>query len=115
MLHWKPQPTIISLPACFNLLRWATLTPDLGVDASVPSWGHCCIAARGLLVWSDKIAICTLGSGSGTRYYMEVRKRKPGIWARCSKAGQFNYKLFLKQANKGDLMAGGITAGYQCI
>ena len=50
-----------------NLLRWATLTPDLGLEWRIcPSWG---IAVNGSWTswsWSDKgPPLCTLGSSSG--------------------------------------------------
>ena len=73
-------PTDYHLSLRANLLRWATLTPDLGVEWRIcPSWG---IAVKA--------------------WYLGA----------MFKAGQFNYK-FSETGKQGDLMGGGITAGYQ--
>ena len=95
-----------------NLLRWATLTPDLGVEWRIcPSWG---IAVNGSWTswsWSDKDRRYALWEvAPEVRYYMGEKK----AWhlGAMFKAGQFNYK-FSETGKQGDLMGGGITAGYQ--
>ena len=95
-----------------NLLRWATLTPDLGVEWRIcPSWG---IAVNGSWTswsWSDKDRRYALWEvAPEVRYYMGEKK----AWhlGAMFKAGQFNYKLS-ETGKQGDLMGGGITAGYQ--
>ena len=95
-----------------NLLRWATLTPDLGLEWRIcPSWG---IAVNGLWTswsWSDKDRRYALWEvAPEVRYYMGEKK----AWhlGAMFKAGQFNYKLS-ETGKQGDLMGGGITAGYQ--
>ena len=58
-----------------NLLRWATLTPDLGVEWRIcPSWGIAVNGSWTSWTWSDKLS---------------------------------------ETGKQGDLMGGGITAGYQ--
>ena len=95
-----------------NLLRWATLTPDLGLEWRIcPSWG---IAVNGSWTswsWSDKDRRYALWEvAPEIRYYMGEKK----AWhlGAMFKAGQFNYKLS-ETGKQGDLMGGGITAGYQ--
>ena len=95
-----------------NLLRWATLTPDLGLEWRIcPSWG---IAVNGSWTswsWSDKDRRYALWEvAPEVRYYMGEKI----AWhlGAMFKAGQFNYKLS-ETGKQGDLMGGGITAGYQ--
>ena len=95
-----------------NLLRWATLTPDLGVEWRIcPSWG---IAVNGSWTswsWSDKDRRYALWEvAPEVRYYMG--EKKAWYLGALFKAGQFNYKLS-ETGKQGDLMGGGITAGYQ--
>ena len=95
-----------------NLLRWATLTPDLGLEWRIcPSWG---IAVNGSWTswsWNDKDRRYALWEvAPEVRYYMGEKK----AWhlGAMFKAGQFNYKLS-ETGKQGDLMGGGITAGYR--
>ena len=114
----SPQKTAASLADSYtlslraNLLRWATLTPDLGLEWRIaPSVG---IAVNGSWTsWS--------WNGKDRRYALwevmpEVRwyigKEKRGYLGAMFKAGQFNYKLSAT-GRQGDLMGGGITGGYQ--
>ena len=95
-----------------NLLRWATLTPDLGLEWRIcPSWG---IAVNGSWTswsWSDKDRRYALWEVTPeVRYYMG--EKKAWYLGAMFKAGQFNYKLS-ETGKQGDLMGGGITAGYQ--
>ena len=95
-----------------NLLRWATLTPDLGLEWRIcPSWG---IAVNGSWTswsWSDKDRRYALWEvAPEVRYYMG--EKKAWYLGAMFKAGQFNYK-FSEAGKQGDLMGGGITAGYQ--
>ena len=107
---WNGNDTELALRA--NLLRWATLTPDLGVEWRIcPSWG---IAVNGSWTswsWNDKDRRYALWEvAPEVRYYMGVKK----AWylGAMFKTGQFNYKLS-ETGKQGDLMGGGITAGYQ--
>ena len=95
-----------------NLLRWATLTPDLGkewrinrnigslVNASWTSWS-----------WDDKNRRYALWKVSPeVRYYMGKEKR--GYLGAMYHTGEFNYKLG-ETGRQGDYQGGGITGGYQ--
>lgn len=95
-----------------NLLRWATLTPDLGLEWRIcPSWG---IAVNGSWTswsWSDKDRRYALWEvAPEVRYYMG--EKKAWYLGAMFKAGEFNYKLSAT-GKQGDLMGGGITAGYR--
>lgn len=95
-----------------NLLRWATLTPDLGLEWRIcPSWG---IAVNGSWTswsWSDKDRRYALWEvAPEIRYYMG--EKKAWYLGAMFKAGQFNYKTS-ETGKQGDLVGGGITAGYQ--
>ena len=95
-----------------NLLRWATLTPDLGLEWRIcPSWG---IAVNGSWTswsWKDKDRRYALWEvAPEVRYYMG--EKKAWYLGAMFKAGQFNYKIS-ETGKQGDLMGGGITTGYQ--
>ena len=95
-----------------NLLRWATLTPDLGLEWRIcQSWS---IAVNGLWTswsWSDKDRRYALWEvAPEIRYYMG--EKKAWYLGAMFKAGQFNYKIS-ETGKQGDLMGGGITTGYQ--
>ena len=95
-----------------NLLRWATLTPDLGLEWRIcPSWG---IAVNGSWTswsWNDKDRRYALWEVvPEIRYYMG--EKKAWYLGAMFKAGQFNYKIS-ETGKQGDLMGGGITTGYQ--
>ncbi|MBC5612762.1 DUF3575 domain-containing protein [Bacteroides hominis] len=94
-----------------NLLRWATLTPDLGIEwrmnrnigilvnGSWTSWS-----------WSDGDRRYALWEVSPEiRYY--TGKEKRGYLGAMYHLGEFNYKLG-KQGKQGDYRGGGITGGY---
>ena len=95
-----------------NLLRWATLTPDLGLEWRVhPSWGIAVNGSWTSWTWSDKDRRYALWEvAPEVRYYMG--EKKAWYLGAMFKAGQFNYKLS-DTSKQGDLMGGGITAGYQ--
>ena len=107
---WIGNDTEISLRA--NLLRWATLTPDLGVEWRIcPSWGIAVNGSWTSWTWSDKDRRYALWEvAPEVRYYMG--EKKAWYLGAMFKAGQFNYKLS-ETGKQGDLMGGGITAGYQ--
>lgn len=95
-----------------NLLRWATLTPDLGVEWRIcPSWGIAVNGSWTSWTWSDKDRRYALWEVTPEiRYYMG--EKKAWYLGAMFKAGQFNYKLS-ETGKQGDLMGGGITTGYQ--
>ena len=99
----------ISLRA--NLLRWATLTPDLGLEWRVhPSWGILVNGSWTSWSWNGKDRRYALWEVMPeVRYYIDKEKR--GYLGAMFKAGEFNYKLSAT-GKQGDLMGGGITGGY---
>ena len=95
-----------------NLLRWAILTPDLGVEWRIcPSWGIAVNGSWTSWTWSDKDRRYALWEvAPEIRYYMG--EKKAWYLGAMFKAGQFNYKIS-ETGKQGDLMGGGITTGYQ--
>ena len=95
-----------------NLLRWATLTPDLGLEWRIcPSFGIAVNGSWTSWTWSDKDRRYALWEvAPEVRYYMG--EKKAWYLGAMFKTGQFNYKLS-ETGKQGDLMGGGITAGYQ--
>ena len=107
-----------------NLLRWATLTPDLGIEWRIsPSVG---VMVNGSWTswtsWPSKdLRNSQPRKGNARRYALwevmpEVRwylgEKKAWYVGAMFKAGQFNYK-FSGTGRQGDLLGGGITGGYQ--
>ena len=94
-----------------NLLRWATLTPDLGVEWRInPSWGISVNGSWTSWSWNDKDRRYALWEvAPELRYYIGSEKR--GYVGAMYKVGSFNYKLS-ETGKQGDIMGGGITGGY---
>ena len=94
-----------------NLLRWATLTPDLGLEWRLhPSWGILVNGSWTSWSWNDKDRRYALWEvAPEVRCYMGSEKR--GYLGAMFKAGEFNYKLS-GTGKQGDLTGGGITGGY---
>lgn len=106
----EPEQYRLALRA--NLLRWATLTPELGLEWRInSSWG---IVANGSWTswsWNGKDRRYALWEVMPeVRYY--IGKQKAGYVGAMFKAGEFNYKLS-GTGKQGDLTGGGITGGYQ--
>ena len=95
-----------------NLLRWATLTPDLGLEWRIcQSWSIAVNGSWTSWTWSDKDRRYALWEvAPEVRYYMG--EKKAWYLGAMFKAGQFNYKIS-ETGKQGDLMGGGITTGYQ--
>ena len=105
----KAKPYSFALRA--NLLRWVTLTPDVGLEWRISrnvgltvngswtswSWDN---ANRRYALWEVAPEV---------RYYLGQKK----AWyvGAMFKAGAFNYKLS-DTGRQGDLVGGGITGGY---
>lgn len=108
--HPEHDPYHLALRA--NLLRWATLTPDLGIEWRIaPAWGLMVNGSWTSWTWSGKDRRYALWEVSPElRWYLGKQKR--GYLGLLYKVGQFNYKL-CGTGRQGDLMGGGITAGYQ--
>lgn len=94
-----------------NLLRWATLTPDLGIEWRINRlWGILVHGSWTSWSWNNKDRRYALWEISPeVRYY--IGKEKRGYIGAMYKAGAFNYKLSAT-GRQGDLMGGGITGGY---
>ena len=114
----SPQKTAASLADSYtlslraNLLRWATLTPDLGLEWRItPSVGIAVNGSWTSWTWQDNGRRYALWEvAPEVRWYMGKEKR--GYLGTIFKAGQFNYK-FSATGRQGDLLGGGITGGYQ--
>ena len=94
-----------------NLLRWATLTPDLGVEWRMNR--HIGILLNGSWAswsWSNKDRKYALWKLSPeVRYY--IGKEKRGFLGAMYHIGEFNYKLG-DTGKQGDYQGGGVTGGY---
>ena len=94
-----------------NLLRWATLTPDLGLEWHISdSWSLGVNGSWTSWSWSDKQRRYALWEvAPEVRYYMGKERR--GYLGLLFKTGAFNYKLS-ETGRQGDLVGGGLTGGY---
>ena len=101
-----------SLSLRANLLRWGTLTPDLGVEWRLNR--HVGILVNGSYTswtWNSNDRRYALWEiAPEARYY--IGKEKRGYIGAIYKAGSFNYKLS-EIGKQGNLMGGGLTGGYQ--
>ena len=100
-----------SLAVRGNLLRWVTLTPDVGVEWRISrrvgltvngswtswSWDN---ANRRYALWEVSPEV---------RYYLG--EKRTWYMGAMFKAGAFNYKLS-ETGRQGDLVGGGLTGGY---
>ena len=95
-----------------NLLRWVTLTPDLGLEwRATPSWGILVNGSWTSWDWSGHDRRYALWEvAPEVRHYVGVGKR--AYVGAMYKLGEFNYKLN-RVGKQGDLMGGGLTGGYQ--
>ena len=105
-----PEQYHVALRA--NLLRWATLTPDLGLEWRVnSSWSIVVNGSWTSWSWNDKDRRYALWEVMPeVRYY--IGEQKAWYVGAMFKTGQFNYKLS-ETGKQGDLIGGGITGGYQ--
>lgn len=94
-----------------NLLRWATLTPDAGLEFRFKQ--HYAVVVNGAWTtwsWNDKNRRYALREiAPELRYY--IGKDCRGYVGAMYKAGAFNYK-FSETGKQGNLLGGGITGGY---
>lgn len=95
-----------------NLLRWATLTPDLCIEWRI--YRHVGILVNGSWTswsWDNENRRYALWKvAPEVRWYLG--KEKHGYIGAMYKTGQFNYKLSAT-GKQGDLLGGGIVGGYQ--
>lgn len=94
-----------------NLLRWATLTPDLGIEWRINrNWSVQVNGTWTSWSWDGKNRRYALWEVSPEiRYHLGKMKR--GYLGVMYHAGEFNYKLG-DTGKQGDLMGGGLTGGY---
>ena len=94
-----------------NLLRWATLTPDVGIEVRADrSWGL--LVNGSWTSWSHNNADSRYALWEVApefRWYLGHSKR--GYLGAMYKFGSFNYKLSAT-GKQGDLTGGGLTGGY---
>lgn len=104
------KPYTLALRA--NLLRWATLTPDLGIEWRISrSVGIMVNSSYTSWTWNDNHRRYALWEvAPEVRWYLGKEKR--GYIGAMYKIGSFNYKLSAT-GRQGDQMGGGITGGYQ--
>lgn len=94
-----------------NLLRWATLTPDVGIEwNNGGKWSVLANASYTSWSWNNKDRRYGLWEISPEVRLHLGENRKPYIGAML-KGGSFNYK-FSKTGKQGDLFGGGLTGGY---
>ena len=107
----KAEGCAMGLALRANLLRWATLTPDLGVEWHIGSrWSVGVNGSWTSWTWSGVDRRYALWEvAPEVRYHMGKERR--GYLGVMFKAGQFNYKLS-DTGRQGDLMGGGLTGGY---
>lgn len=103
-------PYTVALRA--NLLRWATLTPDLGLEWRISR--NIGILVNGTWTswsWDNKNRRYAFWKVSPeVRYY--IGKEKRGYLGAMYHTGEFNYKLG-DTGKQGDYQGGGITGGWQ--
>lgn len=94
-----------------NLLRWATLTPDVGIEVRADrSWGLLVNASWTSWSWDKADRRYALWEVAPEfRWYLGHSKR--GYLGAMYKFGSFNYKLSAT-GKQGDLTGGGLTGGY---
>lgn len=104
------KPYTLALRA--NLLRWATLTPDLGVEWRITGdWSILVDGTWTSWSWSDKSRRYALWEVSPAIHYY-IGKEKRGYVGAMYHIGEFNYKLS-HTGKQGDLQGGGIVGGYR--
>lgn len=96
----------------FNLLRWVSLTPDLGLEwRFCPSWSILVNGSWTSWSWNDKDRRYALWEVMPeVRYY--IGNSKAWYVGAMFKTGEFNYKLS-GTGRQGDLMGGGLTGDCQ--
>lgn len=107
----EPEACAMGLSLRANLLRWATLTPDLGLEWHISDrWSLGVGGSWTSWSWNDKQRRYALWEvAPEVRYYMGKARR--GYLGLLFKTGAFNYK-FSETGKQGDLVGGGLTGGY---
>ena len=107
----EPECCAMGLDLRANLLRWATLTPDLGLEWHISDrWSLGVGGSWTSWSWNNKQRRYALWEvAPEVRYYMGKARR--GYLGLMFKTGAFNYK-FSETGRQGDLLGGGLTGGY---
>lgn len=107
----ESEGCVMGLSLRANLLRWATLTPDLGLEWRIGDrWSVGVNGSWTSWSWRDKERRYALWEVTPeVRYY--IGKERRGYLGAMFKAGAFNYK-FSETGRQGDLVGGGLTGGY---
>lgn len=117
-----PEPEPVSMPVAavrdvrgfsvrFNLLRWATLTPDIGVEWRISRRAGVLVnAAWTVWGWNDGDRRYALWNVSPEGRWYQGR-RANGYVGLMFHAGAFDYK-FGATGKQGDYLGGGVTGGY---
>ena len=107
----EPEVCAMGLDLRVNLLRWATLTPDLGLEWHISDrWSLGVGGSWTSWSWNDKERRYALWEvAPEVRYYMGKERRS--YLGLLFKTGVFNYKLS-ETGKQGDLLGGGLTGGY---
>lgn len=94
-----------------NLLRWATLTPDVGLEWRIGNrWSIGVNSSWTSWSWNDKERRYALWEvAPEVRCYLG--EKRAWYLGAMFKAGQFNYKLS-GTGRQGDLLGGGLSGGY---
>lgn len=94
-----------------NLLRWATLTPDLGVEWRINrSVGIAVDGSYTSWAWKDSVRRYALWEVNPELRWYLGQKKNCYVGA-MFKAGAFSYK-FTDTGKQGNLLGGGVTGGY---
>ena len=95
-----------------NLLRWSTLTPDLGMEWRITrDWGVALDGTWTSWSWDNTNRRYALWEVSPAIHYY-IGKEKRGYVGAMYHIGAFNYKLS-DTGKQGDLQGGGIVGGYR--
>lgn len=95
-----------------NLLRWATLTPDIGLEIKCNhGWSAIATGSYAHWSWDNKARHYGLWEAEieGRRYLGAKERAYVGAQ---TKIGQFNYKLS-DTGRQGDIIGLGLTCGYK--
>ena len=106
---WNGKGGSLALRA--NLLRWATLSPDLGIEWRInPSVGIMVNSSYTSWSWNGKERRYALWEvAPEVRWYLG--EREAWYLGVMGKVGHFNYK-FSETGRLGDIVGGGLTGGY---
>ncbi len=112
-IYAQKQEETILLRA--NMLRWATLTPDVGIEWQLnKEWSVLANATYTRWSWSDNNRRFAQKEFAGEiRHYMGyMSTQRPWYVGMMIHGGQYNFGL-TERGRQGDYMGGGITAGYR--